>query len=192
MTGSRPFRSSVFIGTSLDGFIAREDGDLHWLTSRGEAAGGDLGYQEFVDGVDTVVMGRGTYEAGLGFDAWPHEGRHVAVLSSRLDPGSDPRITVYRDLGRLVRGLTERGAKSVYADGGQVIRAFLRAGLIDELTITTVPVLLGGGVPLFGPIGGDVALVHRATRVFEAGVVQSTYEVEGHESPRDQARRRAR
>ncbi|MFI7640790.1 dihydrofolate reductase family protein [Nonomuraea sp. NPDC049400] len=172
-----PFSCSVFIGTSLDGFIAREDGDLHWLTSRGEAAGGDLGYQEFIDGIDTVVMGRGTYEPGLSYDPWPHEGRYVAVLSTTLEQGPDPRVTVYRDLDRLLHALAERGTKSVYVDGGQVIRAFLRAGLIDRITITTVPVLLGTGLPLFGPFGGDVPLGHVSTKVFDAGVVQSTYRV---------------
>ncbi|MFG1707372.1 dihydrofolate reductase family protein [Nonomuraea sp. M3C6] len=182
MTAGRPFTCSVFIGTSLDGFIARADGDLGWLTSRGEAAGGDLGYQEFADGIDTVVMGRGTYEPGLTYDLWPHEGKHVAVLSTTLEEGADPRVTVYRDLDRLLRGLAERGTKSVYVDGGQVIRAFLRAGLIDEITITTVPVLLGTGLPLFGPLGGDVPLVHLSTRVFGAGVVQSTYAVERPDS----------
>ncbi|SDI34536.1 dihydrofolate reductase family protein [Nonomuraea jiangxiensis] len=183
MPADRPFTCSVFIGTSLDGFIAREDGDLAWLTSRGEAAGGDLGYQKFADGIDTVVMGRGTYESGLAFDTWPHEGKHVAVLSTTLPDGADPRITVHRDLDRLLRALAERGATSVYVDGGQVIRAFLRAGLIDEMTITTVPVLLGTGLPLFGPVGGDVPLTHRSTQVFGAGVVQSTYTVERATSP---------
>ncbi|MEU6716571.1 dihydrofolate reductase family protein [Nonomuraea sp. NPDC046802] len=171
------FTSSVFIGTSLDGFIARQNGDLHWLTSRGEAAG-DYGYDDFIAGIDTVVMGRGTYEPALGYDAWPHEGLHVAVLSTTLQPGADPRITIYRDLDQLLRGLEQRGTKSVYVDGGQVIRAFLRAGLIDEITITTVPVVLGTGVPLFGPVGGDIPLSHLRTTVLGAGVVQSTYTIE--------------
>ncbi|MEW9550609.1 dihydrofolate reductase family protein [Nonomuraea sp. NPDC050783] len=177
MASGHPFTSSVFIGTSLDGFIAREDGDLGWLTSRGEAAGTDLGYQEFIDGIDAIVMGRGTYETGLSFDPWPYEGRDVAVLSTTLRPGADPRVTVHHDLGALVDALAERGAKNVYVDGGRTIRTFLRAGLIDRITITTVPVLLGTGRPLFGPVGGDVPLVHVSTRVLGAGVVQSTYEV---------------
>jgi dihydrofolate reductase len=183
MTASHPFTASVFIGTSLDGFIAREDGDLGWLTSRGEAAGDDLGYQDFIDGIDTVVMGRGTYEPALTYDPWPHEGKHVAVLSTTLEAGADPRVTVYRDLDQLIDGLAERGTKSVYVDGGQIIRMFLRAGLVGEITITTVPVLLGTGLPLFGPLGGDVPLVHRSTRVFGAGVVQSTYGVLRQEDP---------
>ncbi|MGP4104275.1 dihydrofolate reductase family protein [Nonomuraea sp. KM90] len=178
MYADRPFKSAVFIGISLDGFIAREDGDLGWLTSRGEAAGDDLGYDEFISGIDAVVMGRGTYEPGLTYDPWPHEGRHTAVLSTTLEAGADPRVTVYRDLDTLVRGLAERGTKSVYVDGGQVIRTFLRAGLIDEITLTTVPVLIGTGLPLFGPAGRDVPLTHLSTKVFGAGVVQSTYAVE--------------
>lgn len=178
MASDHPFRSSVFIGTSLDGFIAREDGDLEWLVSRGEAAGGDLGYEEFISGIDAVVMGRGTYEAGLTFDPWPHEGKYVAVLSTTLEAGADPRVTVFHGLDQLVRGLAERGAKSVYVDGGQVIQAFMKAGMIDQITITTVPVLIGSGLPLFGPLGGDVPLTHVATKVFGAGVVQSTYRLE--------------
>ncbi|WP_043636604.1 dihydrofolate reductase family protein [Nonomuraea candida] len=177
MSRSRSFTSSVFIGVSLDGFIARTDGDLDWLTSRGAAAGGDLGYQEFIDGIDAVVVGRGTYEPGLTYDPWPHEGRHVAVLSTTLPIGADPRVSVHRDLDDLVRDLEERGVKSVYADGGQVVRAFLRAGLIDEMTITTVPVLIGTGLPLFGPLERDIPLTHLSTKVFGAGVVQSTYAV---------------
>ncbi|TDD47553.1 dihydrofolate reductase [Nonomuraea terrae] len=173
-----PFTCSVFIGVSLDGFIAREDGDLEWLVSRGEAAGDDLGYDAFIAGIDAVVTGRGTYEAGLSFETWPHEDRHCAVLSTTLEEGADPRVTVYRDLDSCLKGLTERGVKGVYVDGGQVIRTFLREGLIDRMTITTVPVLIGSGLPLFGPVGGDIPLVHVSTRTFGAGVVQSTYAIE--------------
>ncbi|WP_406675119.1 dihydrofolate reductase family protein [Nonomuraea sp. N2-4H] len=100
------------------------------------------------------------------------------MLSTTLPLDADPRISVHRDLGDLLRALDERGAKSVYVDGGQVIRTFLRAGLIDALTITTVPVLIGSGVPLFGPLERDVPLRHVATRVLGAGVVQSTYAIE--------------
>ncbi|MEU4832718.1 dihydrofolate reductase family protein [Streptosporangium sp. NPDC023615] len=179
MTSRPPFTVSVFIGTSLDGFIARPDGDIGWLTSRGEQAG-DMGYQEFIAGIDTIVMGRATYETALSFGAghWPYDGMHVAVLSTRLGADADPRVTVHRDLDGLVRALTERGTKSVYADGGQVIQSFLRAGLVNELTITTAPVLLGSGLRLFGPLEADIALVHRSTTVPGAGFVQTTYTVE--------------
>ena len=116
MSFQRSFTGRVFIGVSLDGFIARPDGDLDWLTERGAAAEGDLGYQEFADGVDTVVMGRATYEKALSFgsDVWPYAGKHVAVLSTRLPAGADPRVTVHRSLeDLLVTALTE----SYAADG---------------------------------------------------------------------------
>ncbi|WP_067816714.1 dihydrofolate reductase family protein [Actinomadura kijaniata] len=180
MSAPRPFTARVFIGVSVDGFIARPDGDLDWLNERGEAAGRDLGYQAFIDGVDTVVMGRATYEKMLTFgpDAWSYDGKHVAVLSTRLPADADPRVTVYRSMDDLVAGLTWRGAKSVYADGGQVVRAFLRAGLVDDLTITTVPVLIGRGLPLFGDLDADVPLTLRSVEDMGAGVVQAVYAVD--------------
>lgn len=176
---TRPYTFSVFIATSLDGFIARTDGDIGWLTGRGPDAG-DTGYQDFIDSVDTVVIGRKTYEQVLAFgrEQWPYDGKQVAVLSTRLDPASDPRITGYGNLADLTRGLLDAGAKHVYADGGQVIQSLLRAGLLDELTVTTIPVLLGTGIPLFGPLDGDVTLGHRETTVLGAGFVQSRYTVE--------------
>jgi len=179
MSLQRSFTAHVFIGVSLDGFIARPDGDLDWLTERGAAADGDLGYREFVDGVDTVVMGRGTYETGLGFgpDAWPYDGKHVAVLSTRLPADADPRVTVHRSLEDLVEALDARGSKSVYADGGQVVRSFLRAGLIDDLTITTVPVLIGRGFRLFGDLDADIPLTLRSVADMGSGITQSVYAV---------------
>ncbi|RJL24162.1 dihydrofolate reductase family protein [Bailinhaonella thermotolerans] len=174
------FAVSVFVGTSLDGFIAREAGDLGWLVSRGDAAGGDMGYGAFLAGVDTVVMGRATYEKvrSFGEAGWPYDGKRVAVLSSRLAPGEDPRVTVYADFDSMVAGLAAAGAESVYADGGQVVRAFLRAGMVQDMVITTVPVLIGQGIPLFGPVGRDVPLIHRSTEVMGGGLVQSRYSVE--------------
>jgi dihydrofolate reductase len=168
---------SVFIATSLDGFIARMDGDIDWLTGRAEHAG-DTGYQEFIDSVDTVVTGRATYEKALTFGGWPYDGKHVAVLSTQLDPAADHRITVHKGLDELMRDLTERGTKNVYADGGQVIQSFLRAGLVNDLTITTAPVLLGSGFPLFGALDKDIELTHQSTKQLGAGFVQSTYTVQ--------------
>ncbi|GAA4856058.1 dihydrofolate reductase family protein [Saccharopolyspora cebuensis] len=172
------FTAAAFIATSLDGFIARPDGDLEWLTSRNEQAG-DMGYEKFTAGIDTVVLGRASYEAVLGFgtDVWPYAGKHVAVLSTRLATDADPRISVHRDLDELVAHLTDRGAKHVYADGGQVVQSFLRAGLLTELTITTAPVLLGAGLPLFGELSADIELIHESTTTYDAGYVQTTYTV---------------
>jgi dihydrofolate reductase len=169
------FTGAVFIATSLDGYIARPDGDLGWLTS---AEGlGDTGYESFMAGIDVLVMGRSTYEKVLTFDSWPYDGRKVFVLSTRLAT-TDDRIAVYASLPELVEAIVATGAGRVYVDGGKVIQSFLRAGLVHEMTITRAPVLLGEGLPLFGPTGHYVSLRHRETRVLGAGFVQSTYEVE--------------
>jgi dihydrofolate reductase len=171
------FHAAVFIATSLDGFIARSDGSIDWLTERGEKAG-DTGYDEFMSAVDTVVLGRNTYEKVLTFDFWPYEGKHVEVLSSTLPLDADERIIVHRTVEGLVETLDDRGAKRVYADGGRVVQTFLRAGLLNELTITVVPVLLGSGIRLFGELDQDVSLTHNATRTLGAGLIQSDYTVQ--------------
>jgi dihydrofolate reductase len=170
------FHAAGFIATSLDGYIARPDGSIDWLTERGERAG-DTGYDEFIASVDTVVLGRNTYEKVLTFDFWPYEGKQVEVLSTTLDPDADERIIVHRTLEGLVETLNDRGAKRVYADGGQVIQTFLRAGLLNELTITTAPVLLGAGIRLFGELDKEIALTHNATRTLKAGFTQSDYTI---------------
>ena len=177
-------KASVFIATSLDGFIARTNGDLDWLTGAGSVSvEQDYGYQEFMDTVDTIVMGRNTFELVMSFDTWPYSGKNVVVLSSR--PNAVPPRLVddvkWHSLRpqRLVERLAARGATHLYVDGGKTIQGFLNAGLIDELTITRVPVLIGTGVPLFGPLNHDVRLTHIATRQFENGFVQSKYRVAG-------------
>ena len=176
------FTASVFIGTSLDGYIARPDGDVEWLTAPAEAAeSGDMGYHAFMAGVDTLAMGRNTYEKVLSFgeEAWPYGDVDVAVVSTTLPPDADPRVTVYRSLAELVAGLEERGAKHVYVDGGRLIQSFLRAGLVGRITVTTAPVLIGSGHRLFGELDGDVRLRHEETVTYKGGYVQTTWAVEG-------------
>ena len=175
-------KASVFIATSLDGFIARVNGELDWLTVADSASTGqDYGYREFMDTVDTIVVGRNTFELVLTFDTWPYNGKRVVVLSS--GPNAIPPHLVgdveWLSLApqRLVERLAARGARHLYVDGGKTIQGFLKAGLIDELTITRVPVLIGTGVPLFGSLDHDVRLAHIATRHFENGFVQSKYRV---------------
>ena len=173
------FHAAVFIATSLDGFIARPDGSIDWLTDRDEKPG-DTGYQEFMDVIDTVVLGRKTYETVLDFNFWPYEGKQVEVLSTTLPTDADERIIVHRTLDGLVQTLDDRGAKRVYADGGRVIQTFLEAGLLNELTITTVPVLLGRGIRLFGELAYDINLTHNATRTLNGGFTQSDYTIHRH------------
>lgn len=169
-------RAAVFLGLSVDGSIARPDGDLEWLTSRGAAAG-DAGFTPFVESVDAVVMGRQTYEAIASYEDWPYLDRPVHVISTILATDEDRRITVHRSAEAAVEALQRDGHRRVYVDGGQTIRWFLAAGLVDELTLSQVPVLIGDGPSLFGPLGGDVDLEHVRTVVLDGGMVQTTYRV---------------
>jgi dihydrofolate reductase len=168
------FRGSVFIATSVDGYIARADGDIGWLT--GHEDPGDTGYHAFMAEIDLLVMGRGTYAKVLTFGEWPFSGRPVLVLSSTLET-ADERVEVHATLAGLVDAIAARGARRVYVDGGKVIQSFLRAGLIDDITITVVPTLLGAGLSLFGEMDSELRLTHRETRVLRAGFVQTTYEI---------------
>ncbi len=175
-------KCSVFIATSLDGFIARTDGGLDWLPAGGESgAGEDYGYQEFFDSIDTLVMGRNTYDLARSFREWPYHGKKVVVLSSRY-PETLTRLTDEVEAAgcspaRLVSQLSDRGARHLYVDGGRTIQGFLGAGLIDDMTITRIPILLGEGIPLFGRLASDIRLQHLETRAFKDGLVQSRYRV---------------
>lgn len=186
------FTAAVFLGMSVDGFIARLDGDLSWLTgesgppAEGEAApapddgaGGDFGFGDFVRGVDAVLMGRSTYAFIAPFDDWPYEGRPVHVLSTTLAEGADTRITVHRSIEEAVDALSAAGYRRVYVDGGRTVHEFLVAGLVGELTFSRVPVLIGTGLTPFGPLPHDLRLQHVATRDYPGGMVQSTYRVLG-------------
>jgi dihydrofolate reductase len=170
-------QASVFIATSLDGFIAREDGAIDWLPQGGAE---DYGYRAFIETVDTIVMGRRTYETVLAFDPWPYGSIPVVVLSSRpatlraAPSGSvEPMSGGVPD---ILRALERRGAGRLYVDGGQTIQRFMAAGAINRLIITRVPVLLGRGIPLFGPLPGDIQLRHIRTQSYASGLVQSEYE----------------
>ncbi|HEX9923527.1 MAG TPA: dihydrofolate reductase family protein [Anaerolineae bacterium] len=177
-------KASVYIATSLDGFIARANGAIDWLPGgEDEQTGEDYGYQKFIDSVDYLVMGRNTYELALSFDPWPYTGTPVVGLSSR--PLEIPaHLTgavegMSGSPGEVVSRLAERGAKHLYVDGGKTVQGFLAAGLIQQLIITRIPVLIGDGIPLFGPLPHDIKLRHIETRSFPNGLVQSRYEVVG-------------
>lgn len=171
----------VFIATSLDGYIARPDGDIGWLLER-DAPDEDHGYATFIADKDMIVMGRGSYEKVLSFDPWPYD-RPVLVLSKRLAgtpvPDKLHGKVRFADLAprEAMRELERQGARRIYVDGGQVVQSFLREGLIADMVITTVPVLIGAGRPLFGELPADRSLALVASRSFPSGLVQSTYRV---------------
>ncbi len=169
----RAMRCSVFIATSLDGYIARPDGGIDWL-DRVQTDGEDYGFAAFYASVDALVMGRGTYDKALSFDAWPYAGKRVVVMTHR--PAA-PRDGVTFVAGTPHRVLEALDARHVYVDGGAVIRQFLAAGLIAELTISVIPIVLGGGIRLFDGGEGEHALVLGDAKTFPSGLVQLRYRV---------------
>ncbi|EMI56844.1 dihydrofolate reductase family protein [Rhodopirellula sallentina] len=178
-----PAKCSVFIATSLDGFIARSDGSLDWLDQANAMVpeGEDCGYQAFMGSVDVLVMGRKTYEKVRTFGEWPYGDQRVVVLS-RKDisfPEEMPACVSHSSESpeTLHKRLSDEGAEKLYIDGGATICRFLNAGLIDEMIITVIPVVIGSGIPLFGLAVEDRWLTHRSTTTYEFGFVQSTYDV---------------
>jgi dihydrofolate reductase len=169
---------SVFVGASVDGFIARTNGDVDWLP---EGGGEPHGYDEFIATVDAIVIGRKSFEKVLTFTPWPYGDKRVVVLSSRaVDLHAAVGGVVEQMAGapaEIVSRLAASGAHHLYVDGGVTIQGFLRAGLVQRLVITRVPVLIGDGVPLFGALSRDVRLHHVATRHYPSGLVQSEYHV---------------
>lgn len=170
-------KASVFVGASVDGFIARSNGALDFLPPGG---GEPHGYDEFIATVDAIVIGRKTFETVLAMDPWPYGEKRVVVLSSRpLDLPGVAGVVEHMSgpPAQIVSQLAASGAHHLYIDGGITIQGFLRAGLIQRLVITRVPVLIGDGIPLFGSLARDIRLHHVATRHYPSGLVQSEYEI---------------
>jgi len=173
-------KTSVFVGTSVDGFIARHNGDFDFLP---EGGGEPHGYPEFIATVDVLVIGRNTFDKVMTFDAWPYPDMRVVVLSNRaIDTSAIAGARVERMSGsppEIISRLAADGAHHAYIDGGITVQQFLRAGLIQRLIVTRVPVLVGQGIPLFGSLPHDVKLRHVATQAYASGLVKSEYEVAG-------------
>lgn len=169
----------VFIATSVDGYIARADGDIDWLLARDDP-GEDHGYAAFIADKDLIVMGRGCYEKVLGFEHWPYT-LPVVVVSQQLAGTPVPpalqgklRFTGLAPAA-LMDELASQGVRRVYLDGGRLLQSFLRAGLVADMVVTTVPVLIGAGRPLFGALARDIDLRLVSSRSFPSGLVQSTW-----------------
>lgn len=168
-------KTSVFVGMSVDGFIARPNGALDWLPDNVE----EHGYEAFMASVDVLVIGRNTYDVILGFGTWPYGARPVFVLTHRPLPSPLPAgaqvETIAAPPSEVVATLEARGFRHAYVDGGIVVQQFLRAGLIHSLTITRIPRLIGSGIPLFGAIPQDIILRHVRTTQYPSGLVSSVY-----------------
>jgi len=171
---------SVFCGVSLDGFIARPDGGLDWLEGDGTAEMVDHGYEAFVAGIDAIVMGRNSFETVMSFEHWPYTKKVIVLSSGQVDltaaraRGADLEV-MNGSPEQLVTELAAKGLFRLYVDGGVTVQRFLRAGLVDRLILTQLPVLIGQGIPLFGALDKDIRLKLVASRTFPGGLVQSEY-----------------
>lgn len=164
----------VFVAASLDGFIAGAQGDLSWLSAFDDPPE-QTGYARLSAQTDTVILGRNTCDAVRGFDAWPYAGKRVVVLTSRGLVCAHGEEAHAGSLEPLLHRLWTQGSRNVYLDGGQAIRQGLRSGCVDELTISWAPLVLGAGVPLFGPELAMTRLQLVASRSLPSGLVQCTY-----------------
>jgi dihydrofolate reductase len=180
-------KSSVFVATSLDGFIARDDDSLDWLDDANKKIpkGEDCGFKEFFSSIDFLVLGRVTFEKVLTFSKWPYGEKKVIVLSSKpIQIPIELQKTVYNSALNphdLVQELSARGAKKIYIDGAKTIQRFLSANLIDEITITIIPILLGKGKSLFAEIQKEIKLELISSKSFDFGFVQNKYKVKKEE-----------
>ena len=176
--GKGKLKASVFVGTSVDGFIARADGALDWLPDDAE----EHGYEAFMASVDVLVIGRNTYDTVLRFATWPYGAKPVVVLTHRPLPSPFPAGARVESLAaspaEVMATLEGRGFCHAYVDGGIVVQQFLQAGLIRTLTITRIPRLIGSGIPLFGVLPQDVILRHVRTTHFPSGLVSSVYAID--------------
>ncbi|MDA3947046.1 MAG: dihydrofolate reductase family protein [Helicobacteraceae bacterium] len=174
-------RISVFIATSLDGYIAKPDGNIDWLMEkRYKLEGEDFGYSELYDACDLLVMGRNSYEKVASFDEWPYPGKRVIILSRSLETLPEPigKVELFGgSVSELMETLRMENKKYLYIDGGQVIQSFLKEGVVTDITITTIPILLGEGIRLFGTLPKEKNLKLIAAQGYENGFVQSRYEV---------------
>lgn len=164
---------SVFIAVSIDGYIARLDGSIDWLASV-QQQGEDYGYAQFAASVDTLVLGRKTYDTALGFDAWPYAGKRCVVLTHASLTSRHGEEFFNGGARALVEQLARAGARRVYVDGGAVIRQFLAAQLIEDLTLSVIPILLGNGIPLFQG-GAEQSFTLDEARSWPTGLAQLRY-----------------
>lgn len=171
----------VYVAASLDGFIARSDGSIDWLDIAGpeEAERSMSDFVVLLNSVDCLVMGRKTFDTVKQFSPWPYGALPIVVLSTTLSEvppieGANIRIRSARPAD-LLRELEHEGLARIYVDGGATIHGFLREGLIDRITVATVPVVLGSGRPLFPETGLELKLKLESSVVLESGIVKSAY-----------------
>lgn len=175
---SRPY-NIVFIAKSLDGYIADKNGGIDWLHSVPNPGNLDMGYNGLIERVDGILMGRNTFDTVCGFDIdWPYV-KPVFVLSNSLkmipEKFQKYATLVSGDLASVLNDLQNQGIKNLYIDGGKTVQSFLKENLVDELIISTIPIILGGGIPLFGELEKTIHLKHIKSEVFLNAITQDSY-----------------
>ena len=181
-TEQRP-KMSVYIATSIDGYIAKKDDGLDWLETFNPPSDNpneDYGFNKYLSQVDAVVMGKNTYKIASSGNFWPYERKRVIVLSSTLTSVCDKAEVYAGDIQHLIQKLYAEGIRYIYVDGGKTISQFLNEGLIDELIISFIPVILGSGIPLFSNIVHDSWCHLKSSTSYSNGLVQLRYEVKNH------------
>ena len=168
----------VYIATSLDGFIARKDGNLDWLMEIPNTENNDYGFSSFLDKIDGIIMGRRTFETVITFNEWPYT-KPVFVLSNTLrevpDKYQDKAEIVKGNLNEILDSMKLNGFNNFYIDGGKTIQSFLKLNLIDELIITRIPIILGSGIPLFTEMDSEIKFEHINTETLNKDLIKSTY-----------------
>jgi dihydrofolate reductase len=168
----------LYIATSLDGMIAREDGGIDWLFSDQ-----DYGYTAFYESVDTLIMGRKTFEQALSFADYPYAGKQAYVLSRHGMTVSRADVELTSDLPGLIRSLRSRPGKDIWCIGGaEVVKQLLKIGELDELRLFIHPIILGHGIPLFEGSRSDIRLQLLDTRAYDSGLVELHYKYRTHRS----------
>lgn len=168
----------VYIATSIDGYIATDDGGIEWLHEQPNPTGSDYGYSEFINNIDALVMGRNTFEKVRTFGEWPYK-KKVFVLSSKLTdvpPELLGKIEfISGEPNDILEAIHTQGFGNLYIDGGKVVQEFLSNDLIDELIVTRLPILLGKGIPLFGELAEPLRFTHKTTEIYDNALVKSHY-----------------
>lgn len=168
----------VYSATSIDGYIAREDGSIDWLMDIPNPSDSDYGYSDFIKRVDGIIMGRNTFQTAIGFNEWPYL-KPVFILTNTLKQIpknlSGKVEIVTGELTAIIDKLKLRGFHNLYVDGGKTIQSFLQMDMIDELIITRIPLVLGSGIPLFSKNIKELKFEHVKTDVYNNILVKSHY-----------------
>lgn len=172
---TRP-RASIYIATSIDGFIARRDGNLDWL-HYGHTGDEDYGFKKFTSTIDAVVMGKNTYDVVSGFDEWAYKDKRVIVLSNTLAKVRKEAELFSGQLTELLAKLHAENIKHIWIDGGITVSRFLEAGLVDDITVSIIAMVLGSGIPLFNAMNQESKCRLVSTKSYPSGLVQLKYAV---------------